>query len=139
MVNNFDTVIKLLSESLKDPKDNPCWKGYHPVGTKKKNGRTVPNCVPVKEDGEVKYYRLVLSVPAQFRYKLGMYLRTNSIPAVSSRAAIAKLAFSNANRKGLGKYTGIIANYAMNNDPLIQVVSPPTDPRANYRDPYADT
>jgi hypothetical protein len=25
---------------------NPCWKGYHPVGTKKKGGRTVPNCVP---------------------------------------------------------------------------------------------
>jgi hypothetical protein len=29
---------------------NPCWKGYHPVGTKKKNGRTVPNCVPGKTD-----------------------------------------------------------------------------------------
>jgi hypothetical protein len=26
--------------------ENPCWKGYHPVGTKKKGGRTVPNCVP---------------------------------------------------------------------------------------------
>lgn len=26
--------------------NNPCWKGYHPVGTKKKNGKTVPNCVP---------------------------------------------------------------------------------------------
>ena len=38
-------------EGLRDPKDNPCWKGYHPVGTKKKNGRTVPNCVP-KEDVE---------------------------------------------------------------------------------------
>jgi hypothetical protein len=25
---------------------NPCWTGYHPIGTKKKNGRTVPNCVP---------------------------------------------------------------------------------------------
>ena len=25
---------------------NPCWKGYKPVGTKKKNGKTVPNCVP---------------------------------------------------------------------------------------------
>jgi len=25
---------------------NPCWKGYHPIGTKQKNGRTVPNCVP---------------------------------------------------------------------------------------------
>ena len=31
-------------ESLKT--DNPCWKGYKPVGTKKKGGRTVPNCVP---------------------------------------------------------------------------------------------
>ena len=30
--------------SLKN--SNPCWKGYHPVGTKKKGGRTVPNCVP---------------------------------------------------------------------------------------------
>ena len=33
-------------EGLKDPKDNPCWKGYKPVGTKKKGGKTVPNCVP---------------------------------------------------------------------------------------------
>ena len=39
------------SESVEEEKKslrntNPCWKGYHPVGTKKKNGRTVPNCVP---------------------------------------------------------------------------------------------
>ena len=27
---------------------NPCWKGYKPVGTKVKNGKTVPNCVPKK-------------------------------------------------------------------------------------------
>ena len=38
-----------LSEGLKDPKDNPCWKGYKPVGTKKKAGKTVPNCVPTSE------------------------------------------------------------------------------------------
>ena len=25
---------------------NPCWTGYHPIGTKQKSGRTVPNCVP---------------------------------------------------------------------------------------------
>ena len=37
---------KEVEEGLKDPKDNPCWKGYKPVGTKKKGGRTVPNCVP---------------------------------------------------------------------------------------------
>jgi hypothetical protein len=35
-----------LTEGLRDPKDNPCWKGYKPVGTKKKGGKTVPNCVP---------------------------------------------------------------------------------------------
>jgi hypothetical protein len=35
-----------VKEGLKNPKDNPCWKGYKPVGTKKKGGRTVPNCVP---------------------------------------------------------------------------------------------
>ena len=39
-----------IEEGLKNPKDNPCWKGYHPVGTKKKNGRTVPNCVPGRSD-----------------------------------------------------------------------------------------
>jgi hypothetical protein len=43
---------KGVAEGLKDPKDNPCWKGYHPVGTKKKNGKTVPNCVPTNEDIE---------------------------------------------------------------------------------------
>ena len=37
-----------LEESKKKTlkNSNPCWKGYHPVGTKEKNGRTVPNCVP---------------------------------------------------------------------------------------------
>lgn len=30
--------------------ENPCWKGYDMVGTKDKNGKKVPNCVPVKED-----------------------------------------------------------------------------------------
>ena len=27
-------------------KKTPCWKNYKMVGTKKKGGRTVPNCVP---------------------------------------------------------------------------------------------
>ena len=29
--------------------EDPCWKGYEMVGTKKKNGKEVPNCVPVSE------------------------------------------------------------------------------------------
>jgi hypothetical protein len=27
-----------------------CWDGYEPVGTKRKDGRTVPNCVPMKNE-----------------------------------------------------------------------------------------
>jgi hypothetical protein len=27
-----------------------CWKGYEAFGTKVKDGRTVPNCVPVKRE-----------------------------------------------------------------------------------------
>lgn len=27
----------------------PCWKGYEQIGTKRKNGKEVPNCVPIKE------------------------------------------------------------------------------------------
>lgn len=38
----------IVTESLRT--ENPCWKGYKPVGTKKKAGKTVPNCVPVEED-----------------------------------------------------------------------------------------
>ncbi|HMI07799.1 MAG TPA: hypothetical protein VK528_09665 [Flavobacterium sp.] len=31
-------------------KDNSCWKGYEAVGTKEKNGKTVPNCVKKKKN-----------------------------------------------------------------------------------------
>ena len=28
----------------------PCWDGYEYIGTKEQNGKTVPNCVPIKEE-----------------------------------------------------------------------------------------
>jgi hypothetical protein len=40
--------LEFLEE--KKNKDDPCWKGYEQYGTKKKDGKEVPNCVPVKED-----------------------------------------------------------------------------------------
>jgi len=46
-----------IIEGLRDPKDNPCWKGYKPVGTKKKGGKTVPNCVPNEGVEEGRYDR----------------------------------------------------------------------------------
>lgn len=38
-------------EKMREMKD-PCWKGYEMVGQKEKNGKKVPNCVPVKEEKE---------------------------------------------------------------------------------------
>jgi len=44
-MDHYDAIVSGdVDESLRT--DNPCWKGYKPVGTKKKNGKTVPNCVP---------------------------------------------------------------------------------------------
>lgn len=39
---------EFITENLKT--ENPCWKGYKPVGTKEKDGKTVPNCVPTTEE-----------------------------------------------------------------------------------------
>lgn len=30
--------------------NKPCWKGYEQIGMKEKNGKEVPNCVPIKEN-----------------------------------------------------------------------------------------
>jgi hypothetical protein len=44
-----------ITEKVKEPTGDlkkACWTGYTAVGTKEKNGRTVPNCVPAKEEVE---------------------------------------------------------------------------------------
>lgn len=38
-----------VSDFVKEEKDGPCWDGYEMIGWKKKNGKKVPNCVPMKE------------------------------------------------------------------------------------------
>jgi hypothetical protein len=35
---------------MKKNKNDPCWKNYIQLGTKKKDGKEVPNCVPMKEE-----------------------------------------------------------------------------------------
>jgi hypothetical protein len=34
----------MINEELKEP----CWDGYEMIGYKTKNGKRVPNCVPIK-------------------------------------------------------------------------------------------
>ncbi len=41
-----------FAEDAREELKKACWKGYEAIGVKKKNGRTVPNCVPVKKDAE---------------------------------------------------------------------------------------
>ena len=44
-----------INEKVKAPTGklkSACWTGYTAVGMKNKGGRQVPNCVPVKEEGE---------------------------------------------------------------------------------------
>ena len=40
---------RLVKEAKKMKGEDPCWKGYEMIGKKKKGGKEVPNCVPVKE------------------------------------------------------------------------------------------
>ena len=46
-----------LKEEKKMKGADPCWDGYEMVGTKKKNGKTVPNCVPKNEEIEEATYQ----------------------------------------------------------------------------------
>ena len=42
-----------LQEKKKGNLKDACWSGYEAIGMKNKNGRKVPNCVPVKEDLDI--------------------------------------------------------------------------------------
>lgn len=42
-----------ISKFLFEKKEDPCWDDYEMVGTKEKDGKEVPNCVPKKESDEL--------------------------------------------------------------------------------------
>jgi hypothetical protein len=55
-------VDKIIDEEKKKMKGkDPCWKGYEMVGTKKKGGREVPNCVPEEVEINEDDYRRQLA------------------------------------------------------------------------------
>lgn len=58
-LNEFKSLIKQI---IKEENDNPCWKGYQKFGTKMKNGKEVPNCIPINEeiDENKKNFSLVI-------------------------------------------------------------------------------
>jgi hypothetical protein len=48
----YDQQIKHVKKRAMQEDKDPCWTGYEMVGMKKKNGKPVPNCVPVKESAK---------------------------------------------------------------------------------------
>ena len=51
----LEIVRRLREDKEKGLDGKACWKGYKLAGTKKKGGKTVDNCVKVKEDAEYGY------------------------------------------------------------------------------------
>jgi hypothetical protein len=48
-LNLSDVKINKSNEKLQDDGlEGACWEGYEPIGMKEKDGKMVPNCVPVE-------------------------------------------------------------------------------------------
>ncbi len=45
IIENMQEQAVMSFAKKKNKKDDPCWKNYEMIGTKKKNGKDVPNCV----------------------------------------------------------------------------------------------
>ena len=51
LAKQVEAIEEACCDDCLDEQENPCWDGYKQVGTKMKNGKEVPNCVP--EETEV--------------------------------------------------------------------------------------
>jgi hypothetical protein len=45
---------EIIRETINELDENPCWDGYTQLGTKMKDGKEVPNCVPVSEANVIR-------------------------------------------------------------------------------------
>lgn len=64
-------------------KGDPCWKNYKQVGMKQKNGREVPNCVPIEEETLPHRNGQNIFVTAMWRckvYPLQLFFPQSKVP-----------------------------------------------------------
>jgi|TARA_R110002126_G_scaffold210128_2_gene356696 hypothetical protein len=45
-----ESQLTRLVSKLTEEDNNPCWDGYEMIGMKEKDGKEVPNCVPLEEE-----------------------------------------------------------------------------------------
>ena len=69
--------------------EDACWPGYEAIGTKIKDGREVPNCVPKANFNEIVVEELIKQEMATNTQGLGDYI--NELPEDTIDAIIAKL------------------------------------------------
>jgi hypothetical protein len=98
----MNTFSELMNE-FKKMKNDPCWGNYKMVGTKKKNGKTVPNCVP-EETQEVN--ELKKSTYASYRDKASKDIDKRF-------ADVAKTGPTSANEKDRDKLAKRLRGYAV--------------------------
>ena len=66
-----------------------CWKGYIQVGTKEKNGRTVPNCVP-NPDGKIAKQKKEEKIPKGYhRMPDGSLMKDSDHPKKDTKEAVS--------------------------------------------------
>jgi hypothetical protein len=71
---------------------DPCWKDYQMVGMKKKGDKTVPNCVPVKEDisiDEGKMAELHASLSQHLDKHVAEYRRAGGAESLGHKSTVA--------------------------------------------------
>jgi nicotinic acid mononucleotide adenylyltransferase len=110
----IDEAFDEVFEGLKDPNDNPCWDGYEPVGTKKKDGKTVPNCVPTKEDLDQTFEQFArqgskkkqaLESPADERREIELVRRGAELPDERDELAMIRRAHQQVKKKVIDEST----------------------------------
>ncbi len=78
--------------------DDPCWDGYKQVGMKKKNGKMVPNCVPINASDESEESEFTAgSKPAPKKDQI----KGSSKNSKGSASGSKKIVFSKATEKTL--------------------------------------
>ena len=69
MKNLIRRILREEVLKLQEKDNNPCWDGYEMIGMKKKDGKEVPNCVPIEEDilqeAEYKGRKVTLNKPTR--------------------------------------------------------------------------
>ena len=72
--------LNKIQNSLNE--EDPCWTGYKQIGMKKKNGKKVPNCVPIKEIlntlTEDNAEQVLKDTPAEIEDKLAKFLNIST-------------------------------------------------------------